>query len=139
MILRSRARRGLVLVAVSVALAGCSVYMSANRQSYKGDSSVIQVGADRAKIEATLGAPNVQMGLPDGRTRVVYKIDPNAADATLKGAATGFNFAADVLTIGLWEIVATPVELASADKITNYLITYGTDNRVETLETFKDQ
>jgi len=138
MVLLSRTRRGVALVATCVALAGCSVWMSANRQSYKGDPAVIQVGADRARIEAALGPPHSLVSLPDGRARAVYKLDPNAADAALKGAATGFNFVADVVTIGLWEVVATPVELASADKIINFLITYGTDNKVESLETFKD-
>jgi len=130
-------RRGFALAVVGTLLAGCSVYMSANRQSYKGDPAVIQVGAQRNDIESTLGAADSLMTLPDGRTRAIYKIDPNAAGATAKGAATAFNFAADVVTIGLWEVVATPVELASSDKITNYLITYGTDNKVETVETFK--
>jgi hypothetical protein len=132
-----RARRGFAVGAVVLALSGCSVYMSANRQSYRGDPTVLKVGADRNTIEAALGAADQLVTLDNGKTRAVYKIDPNAATAVNKGVATGFNTVADIFTIGLWEVVATPIELASADKITNYVVTYGADDKVEAVETFK--
>jgi hypothetical protein len=128
--------RGVAAGAV-VMLCGCSVYMSANRQSYRGDPTIIKVGADRNTIEAALGAADQLVTLDNGKTKAVYKIDPNAATSVTKGAATGFNTVADIFTLGLWEVVATPIELASADKITNYIVTYSTDNKVETVETFK--
>lgn len=129
---------GLVLaVTMMTALSGCSVYMSADRQSYRGDPSVIRVGASRTAIETELGPPDSQMSMGDGGTRAVYKIDPNATPKVAKGAATGFNLVADVVTLGLWEVVAFPVELASKDVVTNYILTYGPDGKVTSLETFR--
>ena len=130
-------RRGLALAALGMLLGGCSVYMSADRQSYKGDPSIIQTGAKRADIEAALGAPDSMIPMPEGRSRVVYKIDPKATDKAVKAGATGFNLAADVVTLGLWEVIAFPAELASKDDITNYLITYDKEGKVESVESYK--
>jgi len=40
-----------------------------------------------------------------------------------------------VLTLGLWEAVGTPLELASQDKFTTYIIVYSAQNKVATVET----
>jgi hypothetical protein len=116
---------------------GCSIAMSANRQSYKGDPSVIQVGVDRQIIETTLGPPDLTTNLDNNRAKAIYKIDPNAVRSGTKNAEVAGNVVADIFTLGLWEIVATPIELGSQDKLTNYIITYDADQKVQTVETFK--
>ena len=121
----------------ALTLAGCSVFMSANRQTFRCDPSIIQPGVDRATIDSTCGQPDVVTNLDSGKTKAIYKIDPNAVRAGTKAAEVGGNVVADVLTLGLWEIVSTPIEVASQDKITNYIVTYGSDQKVETVEAVK--
>ena len=118
-------------------LGGCSVAMSANRQSFKCDPPVIQAGADRLVIEKTCGPPDLKTDLDNGKVKAIYKIDPNAVTSGTKTAETAGNVAADVLTLGLWEIVATPIEIGSADKITTYIVVYGSDGRISTVEIVK--
>ncbi len=118
-------------------LGGCAVAMSASRSTSKGDPAMMQVGADRAVIESTFGAPNMTAGLDDGKTKVIYKIDPDAHSAGGRGAAVAGHVVADVLTLGLWEMVGTPIELAAQDKYTNYILVYGQDNKVQSVETIK--
>jgi hypothetical protein len=129
--------RHLVMIPLVVALAGCSIAMSANRQSYRGDPAIIQVGADRDAIESALGPPDILTGLDNGRNKAIYKIDPNAVRSSTKTVEMAGNVVFDVLSFGLWEVVATPIELGSQDKITNYIITYSADRKVETVDTFK--
>ena len=120
-----------------VALTGCSVAMSASRSSYKGDPAMIQVGADRSIIESTFGPPNMTASLGEGKTKAIYKIDPDAHTAGAKGVAVVGHLVADVLTLGLWEIVGTPLELAAQDRYTNYIVTYGADQKIHSVETVK--
>lgn len=97
----------------------------------------MQVGADRMFIEDTFGPPNMAASMDNGKTKVIYKIDPEAHSAGARNAAVAGHVVADVLTLGLWEIVGTPLELAAQDKMTNYIIIYGPDNKIQSVETIK--
>ncbi len=116
---------------------GCSAFMAGQRSTYKGDPNVIQVGADRMAVENTLGAPAMAVSLDDGRTKVVYKIDPDAHSLAVRNSAIAWHVIADVLTLGLWEIVGVPFELAAKDKFTTYLIYYSNQGKIENVETVK--
>lgn len=118
-------------------LSGCAVAMSASRSKYQGDPSIIQVGADRAVIESTFGSPNMTASLNDGETKVIYKIDPNAHRAATRNAAVAGHVVADVLTLGLWEVVGKPLELAAQDKLTTYIIVYNADGKAKSVEVVK--
>jgi hypothetical protein len=129
--------RLIAVVLLPLLLAGCSVAMSANRSSYKGDPAMIQPGAERAMIESTFGPPNMTAAMEGGKLKAVYKIDPDAHTAGAKGVAVAGHLIADVLTLGLWEILGTPLELAAQDKFTNYIVVYGPDSKVQTVETLR--
>lgn len=118
-------------------LSGCAVAMSANRSTYQGDPSMIQPGADRTLIESTFGSPNMTASLNNGATKAIYKIDPNAHRAGTRNAAVAGHVVADVLTLGLWEVVGTPLELAAQDKMTTYIIVYNADGKAESVEVVK--
>ena len=126
-----------VVLLLLVGLTGCSVAMSASRSSYKGDPAMIQVGADRSIIESTFGPPNLTASLGEGKTKAIYKIDPDAHTSGAKGAAVVGHLVADVLTLGLWEIVGTPLELAAQDRYTNYIVIYGPDQKIHSVDTVK--
>lgn len=125
------------LLLAAVLLSGCSVSMAANRSTYKGDPTMIQVGADRAVIESSFGSPNMTASLDKGETKAIYKIDPNAHREGSRNAAVAGHVVADVLTLGLWEAVGTPLELAAQDKLTTYIIVYGKDDKVKSVEVVK--
>lgn len=130
-----RATRALIgLLIVSGLLAGCSAYMASQRSVYRGDPKVIQVGTERAAVEAALGPPELAVPLEDSRTKAVYKLDPDAHPRLARNAAIAGHVVADLLTWGLWEIVGTPLELAVRDKFVTYLVNYGPDGKIETFE-----
>lgn len=111
--------------------------MSANRSAYKGDPSVIQVGADRSTIEDALGEPNLMAELDDKKIKVIYALDLKAHKKLARNAAVVGHAAANALTLGLWEVVGTPLEVSAQSRFTNYIIVYGPDNKVQTLEIIK--
>jgi hypothetical protein len=131
-----KAQTMLVMLSL-LALCGCSVAMSAKRSTYKGDPAIIQVGADRAVIESTFGSPDMTAAMGNGDTKVIYKIDPDAHRAVTRNAAVAGHVVADVLTLGLWEAVGTPMELAAQDRMTTYIVIYGPEGKAKSVETVK--
>jgi hypothetical protein len=130
-------KNAVMIAGLCLLLGGCSVAMSSNRTTYKGDPAMIQVGAERQLIESTFGPPNMTASLGEGKTKAIYKIDPDAATAGGRNAAIAGNVVADILTLGLWEIVATPIEISAQDKFTNYIVVYTADQRIESVETVR--
>lgn len=116
------------LVAVVGATTGCSVYMAATQPPRK-DLSVIHVGASRGKMIAEFGAP-VSAGHDASGARVEHYRFTQGFSAPLKAGRAVFHGAADVLTIGLWEIVGTPTEAVWNG--TDYLlkVTYDEQDRL---------
>jgi hypothetical protein len=121
--------RRIVALLLLACLTACSVAMSASRSTFKGDPAMFQVGADRSVLESTFGPPNITASLDGGRAKVAYKVDPDAHREGSKAAAVAGHVAMDILTFGLWEVIGTPLELAAQDKFTNYILTYGPDQK----------
>ena len=125
-----------VLLTAAIPITGCSVYMSASRSTYK-DTSVIQLGADRAVVLKELGPPHASLKLENGGYKDIYKIDPDAHRAGSKGAAVAWHVIADIFTIGLWEVVGTPLELAAQDKPVTFILKYDDKEKLVEMETVK--
>lgn len=124
------AMTGLALLAAAGGLSACSVGMAAAGKPAP-DLAVCKVGADRSDVEAALGSPVGVQTLPDGDTtcRYQYEVgnDPSPGRALAHGAM-------DVLTLGLWEVVGTPVELVQG-KTYELAVTYGPDGKAKAIET----
>lgn len=122
---------------VSLSSSGCSVLMAANRSSYRGDVNVIKEGVSRPEVIAELGQPDAfsksEMGGYDDR----YTLDPDAHRAWLKTGTVLLHLGADIFTLGLWELVGTPYELAVRDKAVTYHLAYNTDGKLVTYEKMK--
>jgi len=88
-------------------------------------------------IENALGPPDMAVSLDNGRTKAVYKIDPDAHSRAGRNAAVAWHLVADVFTLGLWEIVGTPSEMAAKDQFLTYLIYYSKEGKIEQVETLK--
>ncbi len=125
------------LVIIALLATGCSAFMAGQRSGVAGGPAVIQVGADRTAVEGTLGPPDIVVSLDDGRVKAVYKIDPDAHTRAARNSAVAWHIVADVFTLGLWEIIGTPAEMAARDQFVTYLIYYGKDGKIETVDTVK--
>lgn len=129
--------KGIGILIILLLATGCSAFMAGQRSTYRGDPGVIQPGADRTAVESTLGAPDMMVSLDDGRAKAVYKIDPDAHTKVGRNAAVAWHAVADVFTLGLWEVVGTPLEMAAKDKFVTYIVYYGKDWKIERVETLK--
>jgi hypothetical protein len=104
---------------------GCSVGMA---MSGKPDPNmaIVKPGATRGEIELQLGKPIQTASNPDGTRVDQYKYE--IGNEPSAGRAIGHGVM-DVLTLGLWEVIGTPIE---AFQGTTYQIqvTYDRNDRV---------
>lgn len=92
-------------------LAGCSVGMAMSGKKTP-ELGAIRVGATRGEIEMHLGPPadiQEENGLPMDIYEYETGNDPSAGGAIGHGVM-------DVLTLGLWEVVGTPIEGFQGEK-----------------------
>jgi hypothetical protein len=124
-------------VALFFCLNGCAVYMAAN-QPDKKDLDVLKVGTPRSLVVAELGPP-VQTMTRNGAKVELFSFVQGYTGLE-KGGRAVFHGAADVMTLGLWEIVGTPVEgsLANGTKVA-VEITYDRDDRVAQITPIRGQ
>jgi len=84
----------------------------AGTQPQKVDMGAFQSGGiSRDHVIAKLGLPTSSVKQEDGTRTDIYEFYDGSATGWKVGRAT-FNAIADVFTIGLWEIIATPTEYA---------------------------
>ena len=119
-------------VFMAATLTGCSVGMALSGDE-NPELSVIKVGATRGEVELQLGEP-IETQTAEGGGRIdtyEYEIgnEPSAGRAVAHGVA-------DVLTLGIWELVGTPIEAVQGDKYQTK-ITYGPDDKVTHIDTEK--
>lgn len=116
---------GIVLLA-SLTISGCSVGMA---MSGKKDPNLgmVRVGSTRGEVELTLGSPVKSVTLDRGNRMDVYQYE--IGNEPSSGRAIGHGLM-DVLTLGLWEVIGTPIEAVQGEKY-ELTITYGKDDRVQ--------
>ncbi|MHB9074613.1 MAG: hypothetical protein ACYC6G_13940 [Desulfobaccales bacterium] len=104
---------------------GCSVGMALSGKD-DPNLNVIRTGASRGEIELQLGDPVTISPEANGNTRCLYEFsqgkNPSAGRAIAHGAM-------DVLTLGIWEAVGTPIEGFKGSK-KRIQIVYNADNKV---------
>lgn len=123
-----------LLVAVTVAsVSGCSVGMAMSGKKTP-DLSVVKTEANRQDIELQMGPPAQTASNDLGGVTAVYEYevgnDPSA------GRAIGHAFG-DLVTLGAWELVGTPVEGVQGDKY-RLTVVYDKDNKAKTISTQKN-
>jgi hypothetical protein len=89
--------------------AGCSVFMEANRPT-PTDLHKFEVGQSRDSVRQRLGAPDDSVIQTDGTNCDSYQLYTKGYGAGGKAGVALLEGAADVLTLGLTEIVLTPTE-----------------------------
>jgi hypothetical protein len=95
-------------VVLFVFTTGCSVYM-ATQQPEKKDVHVLDRGTARNHVIAEFGAPVHTEVDDEGKTCDVF-VFVQGYSGGIKAGRAAFHGAADILTLGLWEVVGTPVE-----------------------------
>jgi outer membrane protein assembly factor BamE (lipoprotein component of BamABCDE complex) len=112
---------------------GCSVYMAGSQHEKVDLASLEHEGMPRDNIIARLGPPTSSTKYEDGTRIDIYQFYEGSASGWKVGRAV-FHGVADVFTLGLWEVVGTPTEMAvKGDKIT----ARATFDRNDNLKEFK--
>jgi hypothetical protein len=125
-----------IVLAASIALnlTGCSVFMAAQLPDKK-DLNVLKPGVPRSVVIAEMGAPSSYEELQGTRTEV-YKFKQGYSTPNKISRAV-FHGTADVITFGLWEVVATPGEYYFSGTDTIVMVSYDAANRVEKVQYVK--
>ena len=120
---------GLLLL---IPMGACSVGMAMSGKP-SPNLGAVQKGVSRGEVEMHLGSAAQTTTHPDGTITSVYNYevgnDPSA------GRAIG-HAALDVLTLGAWEIVGTPVEGVQGEKYQAF-VTYDEQGDTEKISTQK--
>ena len=124
-----------VLVLIVFSLHACSVGMAASGHKEQ-DTSILFPGSNRAVIVAKLGPPDSSRVLEDGKTEDTYLI--KAGNESSSGRAWA-HAGLDLLSLGLWEVVATPYELAQGEEKSRYTITYDPAGNVIDVKKFEEK
>jgi len=113
---------------------GCSVYMAAN-QPDKRNMDLFSVGTPRNLVMAEFGLP-IATSEKDGKKVEIYSFIQGYSTGAKVGRTIGHGVA-DVLTLGLWEVVGTPTEATFDGDKTVMQVTYDKDDRIEEVVTLK--
>src|SRR5215217_3019284 len=92
---------------------GCAVGMALSGKS-DPNVGVLSLGQDRGIVLLNLGQPSQTLAAATGRTDV-FRLERGNEQSI--GRATG-HAAMDVLTLGLWEVIGTPIEGFSGEDFT---------------------
>ena len=114
----------LLVIAVGLGLHGCAVGMAMSG-SKDPDLTVLRMGASRGEVELQLGPALNVVSLPVGNHYCTYQY--SLGNEPSAGRTVGHVFL-DVVTLGLWEVVGTPIEMIAAST-EEYTVTveYGPD------------
>ena len=88
-------------------MTGCSAYMAANQPGPK-DLSLFTKGTPRSRLIAEYGAP-INTETKNGARKDIFKFT-QGYDAGVRAGRAILHGAADVFTLGLWEVAGTPIE-----------------------------
>ena len=102
--------------------------MAANQPGHK-NVDLLKVGMTRSSIMAEFGAP-VNTEEKDGEKIDIYRFRQGYSQGAKAFRAVGHG-AADVLTLGLWEVIGTPAEATFSGKDVAVKITYDKEEKVK--------
>ncbi len=119
-------------LALLCVLSACSVGMALSGDT-NPDLGAIKVGTTRGEVEMHLGSPIKSLTSEAGTRVDVYEYEIGNEPAA--GRAIGHGVM-DVLTLGLWEVIGTPIEGVQGE-LYNASITYGPDDKVLAISTKK--
>jgi len=118
-----------LLIVMCVSFSGCAVIMATRQPSYK-NLNCLNTGMPRDDVLAELGSPTSSETDADGNRVDIFQFKQGYTSGT-KAARALVHGAADVFTLGLWEVVGTPTEAVFSGKDMATKVTYDKKNRVK--------
>lgn len=120
---------------LALCLSSCSVYMAANQEDKK-DLTVLNQGTPRSLVLGKLGQP-VSSEKENGRRKDYFNFTQGYSGGTKAARAVGHGVM-DVLTLGIWEIIGTPVEGAADGQKMTVEVSYDKEDKIEEVKVFED-
>ncbi len=121
----------LLIVLTTLCLGACSVHRAASQPSKK-DLSVLKEGTERDLVIAEFGTP-ISTEMTDKGRKEIYSFIQGYSKGAKAGRAF-FHGAADVFTLGLWEVVGTPVEGSFNGKKMTVRVFFDDEDRISAAE-----
>lgn len=131
-----REGKAAIAFAIVLLLTGCSVVMAA-RQPGKREINIFP-GMPRAEVIQALGTPVSTTLNEEGRLTDTFSFRQGYSTGARAGRTIGHGIA-DVLTLGLWEIVGTPIEIWASGTPTTIIVTYDKHERVVSSEVMQSR
>jgi len=121
----------IVPIMASVVLSGCAVVMAAKQPDYK-NVDLFKVGTPRGALLGEFGHPTATDTKPDGTKCDTFSFTQGYSGGAKAGRAFAHGIA-DLLTLGLWEVIGTPTEAIFSGSTVGYQACYDKEDRVQTV------
>ena len=124
-----------LLALFCMSASGCAVVMATRQPGHK-DLTSLNIGTSRDEVIAELGNPTTSETDAEGNKVDIFKFKQGYYTGVKAVRALG-HAAADVFTLGLWEVIGTPTEAVFSGKDMAIKVTYDKDNRVKNVAYLK--
>ncbi|SEQ28897.1 hypothetical protein [Nitrosomonas ureae] len=128
LVLRRRFLLTLQCLIWAMVISGCSVFMAA-KQPEKKDIDLLKEGVTRTQLISEFGAPVISE-YKNGKRFEIFKFVQGYSTGTKAGRAF-LHGAANVATLGLWELVGTPTEITFSGDDMAFQVQYDENDVVE--------
>jgi hypothetical protein len=115
-------------------LSGCSIYMAASQPQAK-KISLFKVGTPKSLLMAEFGTPQAKI-TRKGKEYEIYAFE-TGSHTGVKAAKVGAYAVANVLTLGLFEVVGTPLETLIRSKDMAYEVSFDKNDLVDHVAVLK--
>ena len=122
-------------LAVALDLSGCGVYMAAH-QPEKKNLGLFAIGTSHDQLLAEFGEPSLAE-TRDGHRYEVYKFQ-DGYERDSRTARAVFHGVVDIITMGLWEVIATPTEIIYDGTAMAYGVRLDDHNKVDEVAVLKE-
>lgn len=119
-----------------MAISGCSVFMAA-KQPEKKDIDLLQEGVTRTQLISEFGAPVISE-YKNGKRFEIFKFVQGYSTGVKAGRAF-LHDAANVATLGLWELVGTPTEITFSGDDMAFQVQYDESDVIEEVVIIKKE
>ncbi len=126
----------MALLILLMSISGCSVFMAA-KQPEKKDVSLLKEGTSRAMLISEFGAPLISE-YRDGKRFEIFKFTQGYSTGAKAGRAF-LHGAANVVTLGLWELVGTPTEITFSGDDMAFQVSYDENDMVDEIALIKKE
>lgn len=136
LVLRRRLLLTLQCLIWAMVISGCSVFMAA-KQPEKKDIDLLKEGVTRTQLISEFGAPVISE-YKNGKRFEIFKFVQGYSTGTKAGRAF-LHGAANVATLGLWELVGTPTEITFSGDDMAFQVQYDESDVVEEVVIIKKE